>query len=214
MSPKIVDKQQRKREITLAALEVFADRGFDATSMSQIAEAAGIGKGTLYEYFESKGELTVAAAVAWVEALEVGIEALVDESQDPETRLRQLCGATMDAFLHDTSMVKLFFGFIKIYFDDPSAFQRYETMQRMSAPMRTAIVDILLDGVSQKVFRPEIARDAERIAINLFAYLDGLGMHYMLNPDYFDLGEQVEFHLEVLLTNLRAEPIDQGDDHA
>ena len=36
MSPKIVDKQQRKKELALAALNVFAERGFESASISQI----------------------------------------------------------------------------------------------------------------------------------------------------------------------------------
>ncbi len=42
MSPKIVDKEKRKKEIAQATLEVFAEKGFEATSMSQIAKLAGI----------------------------------------------------------------------------------------------------------------------------------------------------------------------------
>ena len=80
--------------------------------------------------------------------------------------------------------------------------------------MRTAIVDILLEGVSQGVFRPEIAKDTDKIAINLFGYLDGIGMHYMINPIFFDLKEQIEFYLDQLLSSIRAHPLDQGDDHA
>ena len=64
MSPKIVDRDLRRREIAMAALEVFAEHGFEATSISQIAAAAGVGKGTIYLYFATKAELTVEAAHA------------------------------------------------------------------------------------------------------------------------------------------------------
>lgn len=210
MSPKTVDKDAKKKEIAAAALGVFAEHGFEATSMSQIAAAAGIGKGTIYEYFESKIELTVAAAVNWVEAMEVGIEAAVDPKQDPETRFRQLCRASIDAFLSDNKMIALFFGFVQLYLSEPEAFDRHNVMREISAPMRRAIVEILLDGVSQRRFRPEIARDADRIAINLFAYLDGIGMHFIINPRYFDLRAQVDFHVENLLRSLRIPPTSQG----
>ena len=70
MSPKIVDKEKRKKEIIDATLKLFSQKGYEATSMSQIAELAGIGKGTIYEYFESKEELILNAVKSWVEIME------------------------------------------------------------------------------------------------------------------------------------------------
>jgi AcrR family transcriptional regulator len=65
----------KRRRILDAALRVFADRGFHGTSVPEVAEAAGVGTGTLYRYFEHK-------------------EALVNEVyRDAKLRLR---GALMD----------------------------------------------------------------------------------------------------------------------
>ena len=55
------------------------------------------------------------------------------------------------------------------------------------------------------MFRPEVARDAERIAINLTAYLDGIGLHYCMSKDYIDLKQQVDFHIAHLLPSLMPE---------
>jgi hypothetical protein len=68
---------------------------------------------------------------------------------------------------------------------------------------RKIITDILLEGVSKAIFRPEIAKDAEKIAINLAAYLDGIGLHYYMSKNYFDLKEQVDAYLEELLESLK-----------
>ena len=73
------------------------------------------------------------------------------------------------------------------------------------AILRKTLVDTLLDGVSQGVFKPEIAIDAEKIAINLFAYLDGIGFHYIIGKSHFDLMEQVNFYLDNLIEQLRKE---------
>ncbi len=61
--PKIVDEQMRdatrRRILTIAASE-FARLGFDQANINVIAEQAGIGKGTIYLYFESKRDLFLA----------------------------------------------------------------------------------------------------------------------------------------------------------
>jgi AcrR family transcriptional regulator len=49
--------EDRPREICAAALEVFAEKGFAAAKLDEIAKRAGVSKGTLYLYFEDKEQL-------------------------------------------------------------------------------------------------------------------------------------------------------------
>lgn len=62
MSPRTVlqneiIRQQKKEHIMNTALELFSDKGYHATSISDIAKRAEISKGLLYNYFESKDKL-------------------------------------------------------------------------------------------------------------------------------------------------------------
>ncbi len=50
-------KESRPNELLEAALELFVERGFAATRLEDVASRAGVSKGTLYLYFESKEEL-------------------------------------------------------------------------------------------------------------------------------------------------------------
>ena len=50
-------KQERPQEILAAALGVFAEKGFAGARMDDIAQRAGVTKGTIYLYFESKDAL-------------------------------------------------------------------------------------------------------------------------------------------------------------
>ena len=56
------EKQQRKEEIIHAAEKVFFSRGFDQSTMDDIAVEAELSKGTLYLYFKSKDDLHMAVA--------------------------------------------------------------------------------------------------------------------------------------------------------
>jgi AcrR family transcriptional regulator len=80
--------EDRPREICAAALEVFAERGFAAARLEEIAHRAGVSKGTLYLYFKDKEDLfravvrdTVAPNIAMmrqaVEAADLPFEAVV-----------------------------------------------------------------------------------------------------------------------------------------
>ncbi len=50
-------KEARPAELTAAALELFVEKGFAATRLDEVAARAGVSKGTLYLYFDSKEEL-------------------------------------------------------------------------------------------------------------------------------------------------------------
>ncbi|MEV7236760.1 TetR family transcriptional regulator [Streptomyces sp. NPDC051020] len=52
-------KEQTKQRITAVALQLFAERGFDAVTVSEIAEAAEVAKATLFTYFPSKESLAL-----------------------------------------------------------------------------------------------------------------------------------------------------------
>jgi AcrR family transcriptional regulator len=55
--PKVVDFEQKKREIAHKALFVFAYEGFHKTTLAQIAELCQIGRTTIYQYFKNKDEI-------------------------------------------------------------------------------------------------------------------------------------------------------------
>ncbi len=55
--PRARRKEARPSELTAAALELFVERGFAATRLDDIAARAGVSKGTLYLYFDSKEAL-------------------------------------------------------------------------------------------------------------------------------------------------------------
>ena len=69
-------KNARPEEIITAALDMFADRGFAATKLEDVARRAGVTKGTIYLYFENKDALfkalvrqTIVPVIAQGEAL-------------------------------------------------------------------------------------------------------------------------------------------------
>lgn len=63
----------RKREILDTAMQLFAERGFEATSLRDIAKHMGITPGLVYHYFDSKQKLFEAAMECYVEDITADI---------------------------------------------------------------------------------------------------------------------------------------------
>lgn len=82
--------EEQREAIVVRAAELFARHGYHATSMNQLAEAAGLSKATLYHYYRDKDALLVHIADAHVSRL----QALVADTRalglKPEPQLREL----------------------------------------------------------------------------------------------------------------------------
>jgi AcrR family transcriptional regulator len=80
-----------QREMILArAAHLFADRGYFATSMNQVAEACGLSKATLYHYYLDKYSLLVSIAETHVSKLHDLVTDVEAQALAPEARLREL----------------------------------------------------------------------------------------------------------------------------
>jgi AcrR family transcriptional regulator len=88
--PKDADKEAIPLIILQAALLLFKKQGFDATSVEQIAAAAGASKTTIYRHFRTKEALAEAAVVHDGENVLETIRALDSTDPDPLVRLRVL----------------------------------------------------------------------------------------------------------------------------
>lgn len=54
---RIIDKEEKRCDIALSAIELFCDKGIQQTSIDEIAKSAGVAKGTIYLYFKNKEEI-------------------------------------------------------------------------------------------------------------------------------------------------------------
>jgi TetR/AcrR family transcriptional regulator len=91
---------QREMILTRAA-ELFARRGYPATSMNQVAEAAGLSKATLYHYYRDKYSLLVEIAEGHVSRLvAMTDEVLAREGLTPEARVRELVTSILREYAH------------------------------------------------------------------------------------------------------------------
>ncbi len=83
--------EERKAELLAAALAVFAELGFERATLQDVADRAGVTKGALYHYFDSKNELFIELVRARVHDLVAALDARVTGD----------AGVTREQLLHD-----------------------------------------------------------------------------------------------------------------
>lgn len=99
MSIREEKKQKTKQAILEAAIALFSSNGYENTSIEQIAKVAGVGKGTVYSYFETKKH------IIWgfcdYELEQIHLE-LVSRSNHDDSILDQMLTIYMTEFRHVT----------------------------------------------------------------------------------------------------------------
>ncbi len=201
MAPRIVNKEQKKNEIMLAAMRVFAAKGAAKAKMTDIATEAGIGKGTIYEYFHGKEDIFAAAFNYHFQTIEDATRATIISSKDPVTKLNLLVQHSLRIFLSDSGE------FAEIMMDfwaegirnKDSKILNIIDLNQIYINYRKYISDILAEGIQSGIFR---VLDTNAMSSALIAALDGLSLQWIMARETFDLQKAADIMLDGFLNGI------------
>jgi len=194
-------KQSRPQEILEAALASFAEKGFAATRMDEIAERAGVTKGTIYLYFENKEAVFKALVRESIGAQVDQIVESVGKFEGSACELLNFFLRTMGSFAAHSDRVVLAKVLIAEAgnFPELAQFYREEIIDKGIA----ALTAIIKRGIANGEFRNVAAEHVVRLCIapvllgiiwrTTFAQFD---------KEQYDIEGLIETHLGVLLNGL------------
>ncbi len=97
-------KEETRRRITLAALELFHEKGFEATTVDEITERADVAKGTFFNYFPKKESVLEALSEEWMERAE---EHAVHHGRTASERILAIFGGVAEAYGQDRALARM-----------------------------------------------------------------------------------------------------------
>ena len=167
-------RENRKFQIMETALELFANQGYYATSISMIAKKAGISKGLMYNYFSSKEELVKTI-------IYIGFEQIINLMD--QDRNGEMSSDEIEYFINESfAMVEQNFQFWKLF------------MALLLQPSVSSVVSGIYAEAIPRVmetfkgyFVSMNSDDPEMEAWFYGALMDGISLNYVMNPDSFPL---------------------------
>jgi TetR/AcrR family fatty acid metabolism transcriptional regulator len=177
VSPRPDVGEERKKQILDAATIVFSRQGYDKTRMDDIAQEAGLSKGSLYWYFKSKKDLFLALLGATTAEM---IKAMseIDRAQGSASERIRLLTNPLREMMGGTDLAKNIAGFFLQH-------QRDESVQKAVNEVYRSFIDlfaaVIRDGIASGEFREDF--DAEHAASALAAAFDGLEIQVLLLPE-------------------------------
>lgn len=175
-----------KRELIInAAIKVFARDGLEKGKIADIATEAGIGKGTVYEYFRRKEDIFQAIEHYVFTDFNLIFDQLNSSSLAPPQKLTTLMENVLDMFMEMGDVLLILMelwaqaGRGHVHGSAPSLFVEYYESYRMS------VENILEDGIQSGVFRD---MNKEGVATLLLAFMDGLVWQFVMinDPEKFN----------------------------
>ena len=180
-TPKQFEKirETKRKQIMDAALELFANEGYHSTSISDIARAAKISKGLMYNYFDSKEELVNSV-------MDDGMKIFTDYF-DPDKdgvltteEFEFFVIKSFETLKNNTTYWRLYFSIIMQTDVFKLVMNKYESV--INEMMQVLVSYYKKQGVE----------DPMAEALLFGASMDGVSMNYVQNPDMFPLDKMQE----------------------
>jgi AcrR family transcriptional regulator len=177
MSPRTAAQNQALRDesrgrIVAAAVHLFAEQGYEGTSVKQIAATAGVAQGLLYSHFASKEALLRAIFEQSVADVQESFARAAQDSGSPVERQVRAAFAVLrerEAFWRLSYGVRLQRSVVAALGDD---------LHKWTTQIRTLLEHAFHDM--------GVANPAVEAAV-LFAVIDGVAQHYLLDPQQYPL---------------------------
>lgn len=158
------EQQRRRKEIFDASVHLFLEKGFNETSMREIAKAAGMGKSTLYDYFASKDEILVSYFENEIQKITERAQAVTMQDLDVSEKLKQIMQMHLEYLVDNKNF------YLKLTIASQTlplgSQDKIQAKRHAYQDMLRALIE---EGISKGELRPINALLATRSVFNLLA---------------------------------------------
>jgi len=180
-------RQKSRENIEKIALELFALKGYHATSISQIAEKAGISKGLLYNYFKNKEQLLDSVVMKVYDEIMRIVQ--MSGNLPAEKQIEQMIIQTIDHLKKNISFWRLYLFLI-----------HQSDVQKKLSDLYEKMRDDYMNYVV-KLFEEIGSKNPAMEAMMLGTMFDGIGINYVTAPNGFPIDEIRDYLVEVFVKN-------------
>lgn len=142
----------RREELLAIAAGLFAERGLRATTVRDIADAAGILSGSLYHHFSSKEAIVDEILRGFLDSLFGNYQRIVDAGSSPRETLEGLVRVSFEAIHRHRDEVAIYQDELKHLRDNP----RFDYLRERNTEFREMWTDVLTRGMATGEFRDDL----------------------------------------------------------
>ncbi|MEV6924109.1 TetR/AcrR family transcriptional regulator [Dactylosporangium sp. NPDC051485] len=145
------DPENTRNSLIASALELIERRGFDRTSVQEIAERARLTKGAFYHHFESKDDLLRHIQDEYLEAQLAAIRRIESGNDDPKARVAELIRFSLTSVAEYRAHVTIFYQERRYLTGE-----LFAEVTRKRDLVEAAFAAMVADGIARGAFRPDV----------------------------------------------------------
>lgn len=173
----------KKQHIIQTAAAVFAQKGYAGTRMIEIADAAGIGKGTIYEYFRNKEALFFSVFQFIVETpMNQIFSTPAGRSESAAHRLKRIAELIINAWMENLDMYSLVMEFWSAATALDSRQRFKDAFRQVYIDMRGMAAGLIQEGIDKGEFDPQI--QPHKIAAAIVGALDSFLLQAWIDMNF------------------------------
>lgn len=194
-------RNDKRERIVEAAIEVFAEKGFAAARISDIAKGAGVADGTIYLYFRNKEDLLLTIFEEKMEEILRDLDRALDGLDRPVDRMRAYARAHFHQLQTHPALAQV----LQIELRQSSRFVRGYRPERLWQYLGV-FEGLIRDGQAAGALRADL--DPFLATWAFFGALDELSIQWVLarKRDRFNLEQAADQVVEIFLFGLLAAP--------
>ena len=189
----------RTTGILEAARKVFAKKGFSNATVDDIASAAGVAKGTVYLYYESKRDIYFAALKFGIEQMYSVLEEELKSVSTPEDKLRALIGVKLAYFDDNRDFFKIYYSELGNICIHPGTID--SDLKALYLEQAKVVESILKEGARKRVLR---AVRTEQTAFAISDVIRGVVTQRVLGWSKSKISQDVEFIFDLIWKGIAA----------
>ena len=199
------EAQETRRALLDAAERVFSRRGVSRTSLTDIAEAAGVTRGAIYWHFSNKADLIEAMLGRVTLPLEQAAQEMSGQHpDDPLQQVKQCMLGALMATATDAQAQRVF----DILTHKCEYVDELYAVRERSLEMRVQCLKNVEKNLKRAITLGQLPAtvNARLAAVGLHAMVDGLISNWLLDRRYVSLARQAESLVDLFLEGLRGVP--------
>jgi AcrR family transcriptional regulator len=173
-----------KNHILKSAIEEYQKHGVSETTVKQIAKTGGVGKGTIYKYFNSKEEIIIKASDYYNNKLKEDLIYLIEFAQnDPVQAMDSYIEKTIQATIHNPQELLFRTQLVSeaVFLNQESQDNINKKYKELTEPMLEVYEKIINVGIEKDIIKPKIKN--KELPIIIDSLIRGISLMAFLKDD-------------------------------
>uniref|UniRef100_UPI0040476F2E TetR/AcrR family transcriptional regulator n=2 Tax=Aliarcobacter sp. TaxID=2321116 RepID=UPI0040476F2E len=199
MAPRVVDKVQRRKEIATTCSDLIHDIGMKKLTVAQVAIKAGIGKGTIYEYFENKDDIVFEIMNIHIDTYHNEFLETIKDVKSTKQKIFHFFKFVIDDSIENLKHFNGYKEYLSIVLSDDN-----HAMKKFNLKCNVFFNDQLRKFIKEGIDKKELIPESINLVDGLLTFEKGLALIKMTQDD-FDAKSSCELFINTLFDLIEVE---------